>query len=490
MNLEPYILALSSDFERFEAALVDVRGRIAHVERRPVRIASVGSGGVHIDPGHFLSTAFATVRALVQRKPREARRVQAVGIIGRSPSVTLVDASGSRTPFLLAEDEKVRRARESLSAPSDEIRRRVGLASGSLEIPSCMRASAGGTGGGTGKFLTPKDFLKWAMTGECSTDLLDAQKTFLFDLEKRAWSSELGELFGIDMSLLPDILPSEAASGELRGEVAAAMGVKSGLPVSCGMGDWGEYLGSGVWETGDAFEHIGTTGAFYGVLDARPPVETDLEVRPHVREGLYLAGRELLPGGTVLEWLLAKSYLARNGVIDWPAVEDELEAIAAMGSPENVMFFPRLTDGEGQVLKAAFINLLIEDNLTSLIQGLIEGLFFELELVAEELRKLPWRLRAVHTTGQVGFKHAPRRIRAHIYGVRVHAGRTPGANLYSAALVGAVAGGLYPSLEEAREGMLDIDGGTVPDEKIQALYDEHFARWLATRKLLFEPSPS
>lgn len=486
MNLEPYILALSSDFERFEAALVDVKGRIAHVERLSVRIASVGSGGVHIDPGHFLSTAFATVRALVQRKPREARRVQAVGIIGRSPSVTLVDASGSKTPFLLAEDAKVRRARESMSAPSDEIRRLVGLASDSLVIPSCIKASSGGSG----KFLTPKDFLKWAMTGECTTDPLDAQKTFLFDLEKRAWSSELGGLFGIDMSLLPDILPSDAASGTLGDVAARAMGVKSGLPVSCGLGDWGEYLGSGVWEAGDAFEHIGTTGAFYGVLDARPPAETNLEVRPHVREGFYLAGLELLPGGTVLEWLLAKSYLARNGVIDWPSVEDELEATAAMGSPENVMFFPRLTDGAGQVLKAAFVNLLIEDNLTSLIQGLMEGLFFELKLVAEELKKLPWQLRAVHTTGQVGFKHAPRRTRAHIYGVRVHAGRTPGANLYSAALVGAVAGGLYPNLQEARAAMLDSGGGTVPDERIQALYDEHFVRWLAARKRLLELSTS
>ena len=126
----------------------------------------------------------------------------------------------------------------------------------------------------------------------------------------------------------------------------------------------------------------------------------------------------------------------------------------------------------------------IEDNLTSMLQGLMEGLFLELKAVAEELKAMSWDISAVYTTGQVGFKHAPRRTRAHIYGVRVHAGRMPGANLVSAALVGAVAGGAYSTMEEARENMLDIDSGTIPDEKISELYEEQFTNWLKKRDFL------
>jgi sugar (pentulose or hexulose) kinase len=254
------------------------------------------------------------------------------------------------------------------------------------------------------------------------------------------------------------------------------------------MGDWGEYLGSGVWEECDAFEHIGTTAAFYGVVDARPPAELCLEVRPHVKNGLYLAGRELLSGGMCLEWLLRKSYLSRNGVIDWALVDDEFEAIAAMHRPENVLFFARTGGRDGQLLHAAFLDLLIEDNLTSLLQGLMEGIFFELKDVAEQLAAIPWKAKDVYTTGQVGWKHSPRRTRAHIYGVPIHAGRAPGANLVSAALVGAVAGGAFEDIDEARANMLDIGGATQPDEKVRDLYAKHFERWLARRDELIRLS--
>ena len=477
MNVNPQILAVSIDFARLEAALVDSAGAIAHIETAPLPVISRSAGRVFMEPAEVLQTAAAAVRAVAQRKPREARRIAGVGLIGRSPSAALVGDDGPETPFILPADERARRAAESLDCDARQLRAISGLGPERMELPAVMAAF----GDAAGKLLTPKDFLKWALTGAFTTDALDAQRTFLFDLESRGWSAELQRLFGVDRTRLAEILPAEAPAGPLSEKAARAFRLPAGLPVSCGMGDWGEYLGAGAWRPGDAFEHIGTTGAFYGVTDSRPPREAAFDVRPHASPGLYLAGREGLPGGACLEWLLEKSFLTRDGEIDWPRVEDELEAVAAMGKPENVQFFPRLAGGAGQVSHGAFVDLRMSDNLTSLIQALMEGLFFDLKAVAEALASTGWQPRAVYSTGQVGFKHAPRRTRAHIYGAPVHAGRRPGANLVSAALVGAVAAGVYPTLEAAREKMLDIDGGTAPDEHARALYEEHFARWLAAQ---------
>lgn len=481
MEANPQILALSLDFKRMEAALVDSAGRIAHIEAAPMKFVSSGSGTAMLEPADLVRTCAAVVRALCERRPREARRIAGLGLVGRSPSAVPVGPGGARGAFILPGDARALAGRESLQFDEDEVYEAVGLPPERMELPGVFAAFADA---GDVKFLTPKDFLKWALTGEFSTDVLDAQRTCLFDLEKRAWSSELSRVFGVDLARMPDIEPAETAAGGLAREAAATFGLPAGLPVSCGMGDWGEYLGTGAWDPGDAFEHIGTTGAFYGVTDSRPTDGLALEVRPHVKSGLYLAGRERLPGGTCLEWLLEKSFLARNGVIDWPRVEDELEAIAAMGRPENVLFFPRLDGGGAQVSNGAFVNLCMSDNLTSLIQALMEGLFFNLKAVAEELASLNWEPRAVYTTGQVGFKHAPRRTRAHIYGAPVHAGRRPGANLVSAAIVGAVAAGVHPTLEAAREKMLDIDGGTVSDPRAAELYAKQFARWKSMRDAL------
>ncbi|MCD6405972.1 MAG: FGGY-family carbohydrate kinase [Planctomycetes bacterium] len=481
MEQTPYILAISSDFTRLEVGLVDTAGRVAAIQSAPVRLVSKATGQVYIDPLGLVRTAGSAVKALLELKPREARRIVGVGLIGRSPAVCLADTSGPKMPFILPNSADGRQDAASPDVSWDEVYEKTGLTLQHSPIPHVLRNAVAKI---PGKMLTPKDFLKWALTGEFTTDPLDAQRTLLWNLAQREWSADLCGIFGVDADNLPDVVAATSHAGNITSQASRATGLKEGLPVACGMGDWGEYLGAGAFEASDAFEHIGTTGAFYGVTDVRPLPETRLDVRPHVNEGLYLAGREGLPGGTCLEWLLKKSHLARSGEIDWPQAEEELEAAAAMGRPENVLFFPSLSGQAGQVSQAAFLNLHIEDSLTSLIQGLMEGIFFNLKAVAEELRAVPWTFGAVYTTGQIGFKHAPRRMRAHIYGRRVHAGRTPGANTICAALVGAVACGAYATLEEARSGMLNIDGGTSPDEYTKDLYEAHYASWVGTRDFL------
>ncbi len=477
---ESCILAASVDYHRIEAAIVDAAGGILHVETAPLRVAPRMSMHQYIDAGSLVDTFVRVVRAALERKPREARRIEGVGLIGRSLSIAPVTAAGPQAPFILPGDPRMA-ARRKREIPWDAVYEAVGLTSRRCEIPFAMAESVEGR---DGVFCTPKDFVKWALTGRFSTDPLDAQRTFLWDLATREWSRDLARIFGADLDRLPDIMAPTAPAGRVTAGAASATGLKEGIIVSCGMGDWGEYLGTGAFDEGDAFEHIGATAALYGVTTGRPSLDRDLEVRPHVGDGRFLVGREDLPGGTCLEWLLKKTYLARAGEIDWGQVDEELEAVAAMGRPENVLFFPALSEDHGQIKSAAYLNLHIEDDLTSLIQATVEGVFFTLNAVAEELKSLAWTPTRVFTTGQVGFKHAPRRTRANIYGLPIHAGRVPGANVTSAALVGAVAAGLYPTLAQARSAMLNTDSGVRPVEQVQSLYEAHFASWLGTRGFL------
>jgi xylulokinase len=482
MEGNPIILAIGADFARVEAALVDTAGGPPVIETASVKSVSTGQS-VYLDPAHLLNATLHAVGRLTELKPREARRIAAVSLIGRSPTAAYVSTKGPETPFILPTDPRAARARESFGADFSAIYAKVGLTRERCQIPFALAASDTARNA-SAKILTPKDYLRWALTGEFATDPLDAQYTFLYDLASRAWSDELCRAFGIKKSCLPQVVAPTALAGKLTADAARASGLKAGLPVACGLGDWGEYLGAGAFDAGDAFEHIGSTGAFYAVTDKRPDPRFGLDVRPHVSEGLYLAGRQGLPGGACLDWFLKKTFLSRGGEIDWVAVEQELEAAAAMGRPENVLFFPNLSRREGQVADAAFLNLRLEDDLTSILQGIMEGLFYTLKDVAEGLKSLPWTPRAVFTTGQIAFKHAPRRIRANIYGVPIHAGRAPGANVMAAALVGAVAAGVYPTLGDARRRMLNLDGGAVPDPATSAMYGAHFASWVGARNFL------
>ena len=419
MTDEPVILAISVDFQRLEAALVDTNGVILHIEGAPLRALPKVSLHHYLDPASLVDTFARTVNTLLERKPREARRIAGVGLIGRSPSVAPVTSAGPQAAFLLPGDARLK-GKEHSPIPWKRVYELAGLTAQRCEIPFVIDTHEKEK---SAVFLTPKDFVKWSLTGAFSTDPLDAQRTFLWDLEKRAWSDELIAIFGANRAQLPEILPPMAVAGRVTAGAATATGIRAGLPVACGMGDWGEYLGTGAFEEGDAFEHIGATGAFYGVTSKRPAAALGLEVRPHALEGRYLTGREGLPGGACLEWLLKKTYLSHNGEIDWQEVDEELEAVAAMSKPENVLFFPALADGHGQINNAAYLNLRIDDDLTGLLQATTEGLFFTLKAVCEELKSTGWTPKAVFTTGQIGFKHAPRRTRANIYGLRIFGGR-------------------------------------------------------------------
>ena len=482
MEQDPVVLAIGVDFQRVEAALVDTAGGgVIHREQAPVRPV-ISAGTAYLEPAHLVGAVSQAARRLVELKPREARRVAGVSLIGRSHTACLVTREGARTPFVLSEDSRFAAARDAAGIPYDEVYSKTGLTRERCEVPFALAAA--GSPRAAAKLLTPKDYVKWALTGEFSTDPLDAQRTFVWDLAARQWDKELCRIFDIRMSCLPDVLPPTAEAGTITADGARITGLKQGLPVACGMGDWGEYLGSGAHVAGDAFEHIGSTGAFFAVTGRRPADRLGLDARPHVTEGLYLVGRQGLPGGACLEWLLRKTSFTRDGEIDWAQVEQELEAAAAMLRPEGILFFPNLTGGEGQVSNGAFMNLRMDDDLTGFIQAIVEGLFFTLKAVSEKVKPAGWLPKAVFTTGQIAFKHAPRRIRANIYGVPIYAGRTPGANVMAAALVGAVASGVYASIDQARARMLSLDGGALPDRATQALYEAHFASWLGTRNFL------
>ena len=353
MSDDPVILAIGADFTRIEAALVHTSGGgVIHREKAVMKPVSTGRLTLHKSGDAFQRYRTNGKAPHRTQTPRGAKNRRGVAY---RPYARGCPRRGGRpqSEFILPEDERFAEAEKRLQFSAAEVYEQVGLTPERCKVPYAA-AAAGGAKGGT-KVLTPKDYLKWALTGEFSTDALDAQRTFVWDLDKREWSRELCNLFGIPIDSLPAVLEATAPAGRVTAAAARATGLREGLTVACGMGDWGEYLGSGVYEEGDAFEHIGTTGAFYGVTSRRPAAAAGLDVRPHIKPDLYLTGRQGLPGGASLEWFLRKTSLSADGVIDWVAVEQELEAAAAMAQPENVLFFPNLAGGEGQIRRRGLL---------------------------------------------------------------------------------------------------------------------------------------
>jgi len=91
-------------------------------------------------------------------------------------------------------------------------------------------------------FGTPDTWMLWNLTGGIdggvhATDVTNASRTLLMDLETLNWDAELCEAFGVPMSVLPEIRSSSevygtVASSGLRGHLSASCAAPTGAPYS------------------------------------------------------------------------------------------------------------------------------------------------------------------------------------------------------------------------------------------------------------------
>ena len=84
-------------------------------------------------------------------------------------------------------------------------------------------------------FGTVDSYLLWRLTGGAvhATDVSNASRTLLFDLNALAWSDELLETLGVPRALLPEVVPCSGTVGTTRG----VPGLRDGVPIAGLAGD-------------------------------------------------------------------------------------------------------------------------------------------------------------------------------------------------------------------------------------------------------------
>ena len=175
-------------------------------------------------------------------------------------------------------------------------------------------------------FGTVDSFLVWKLTGGARhvTDVTNASRTLLYRLglgEDVDWSAEMCDLFGVPLSLLPEVLPNTAEFG-----VSAEELFGKSLPIRSVAGDQQSALiGQGCLAPGTAKITYGTGAFLVANSGIAKPVSAN---RLLGTVGYELAGQgamalegSIFNAGTVVKWLRDDL-----GLVDSAA---ETEAVAA-----------------------------------------------------------------------------------------------------------------------------------------------------------------
>ena len=118
------------------------------------------------------------------------------------------------------------------------------------------------------KVLLPGDFIALRMTGDATTSIPALSEGIFWDFKEDALSEELFTYFGFDKKIIPAIQPVFSAHGGLKADIAQALSLKKGIPVTYKAGDQpNNALSLNVLEPGEVAATAGTSGVIYGVSD-------------------------------------------------------------------------------------------------------------------------------------------------------------------------------------------------------------------------------
>lgn len=321
----------------------------------------------------------------------------------------------------------------------------------------------------------PVSFLVEALTGARTMSHSLASTTMLYDLHKRDWSDGLGELFGTRRSELPALAAETAVAEGLSAAGAELTGLPAGLPVAVGTGDdFSNLIGCGVTAPGVAAVSLGTAEVV-GTLHDKVVIDPQMLVETH----RFIGGTTHLgnPG-----WLSGGAVRWAAGVLGAPD-DAAFMALAAEAEPGcgGLVFLPALTGAMAPKwlaeARGSFVGLTTSHGRAEMARAVLEGNAFAMRDVLDRLVALGAKIDHVRLAGGGARSTLWAQMRADLMQLPVEALTASDASATGAAVLAAVAAGLYPDVAAAAAA-LDLKAETIaPDAGRAAVHDEAYRRY-------------
>jgi glycerol kinase len=332
------ILAIDQGTTGTRCLVVDESLRVIGSGYAELRQSFPQPGWVEHDPEEIWRAVLDTAAAALAAAGVRAAELTAIGITNQRETTVVWERTTGRPVYPAIVWQDRRTAERCLELPVALVRERTGLvpdpyfSATKLEwvLARAQRPQRELC------FGTVDAWIVWQLTkgGAHVTDVTNASRTMLLDLERGAWDDELLGLFGVDASLLPAVTRSS-------GVVAEAELLGARVPVAGIAGDQQAALfGQACFAPGEAKATYGTgcfllanTGGTPGpVVDGL--LRTSAAVPPQASPQFATEGSALVAGAAV-QWL-------RDGLGVIEAA-GETEALAtSVGSTGGVVFVPAL----------------------------------------------------------------------------------------------------------------------------------------------------
>jgi glycerol kinase len=348
-----YVGAVDQGTTSTRFMVFDHSGSVVGVDQKEHEQIYPKPGWVEHDPMEIIARTHDVIDGGLEKAGITASDLAAVGITNQRETTVVWDRTTGKPIYnaLVWQDTRTQGVVDELSADGgqDRFREKAGLplatyfsgtkAKWLLENVEGARAKAEA---GDLLFGNIDTWVIWNLTGGMDggvhvTDVSNASRTMLMNLETLDWDDELLEAFGIPRSMLPTIQPSSAVYGQLKGTL-------EGISVAGDLGDQqAATFGQAAYDIGDAKNTYGTgnfmllnTGT--EIVPSKSGLLTTLGWKLGDQPAIYCLEGSIAITGALVQWLRDNLGLIKSS----PEVEDLAKTVEDNGGTYFVPAFSGL----------------------------------------------------------------------------------------------------------------------------------------------------
>lgn len=488
-----------------KAVAFSLSGRQIAASSVPNQYVTRADGAAFQPLGRTWSDCTQTLRDLCAKIDGLARRVLAVAVTGQGDGTWLVGADDAPVTdgWLWLDARAALTVRMLRKLPADRARF---VATGTGLAACSQGAQIAHMAATTPEILDRaevalhcKDWLYLNLTGVRATDPSEASFTF-GNFRTRCYDDTVIEALGLTQrrDLLPPIVDGTEITHPLSFKAAAATGLLAGTPVCLGFVDIVcTALGAGI-HTGQAdaaCSIIGSTGMHMRATkteDVRLNSEGTGYVIALPLPGLVAQIQSNMAATLNIDWILrlAGDLIAEMGhQVPQADLVARIEHWLAVSKPGTLIYYPYISEaGErgpfvNPDARAGFVGLSSGHRFPDLLRALVEGLGMATRDCYGAMGGMPAELRL---TGGATRARSLRAVLAAAVGAPVRISAREEAGAAGAAMMAAVAVGVYPEMESCITEWVSpmLGPAEAPDAAMIEIYNGMFPVYLAARRAL------
>lgn len=458
--MKKYVLAIDQGTSSSRAVVFDRNGNPLSVCQKEFPQHFPKPGWVEHNPMDIWSSESSVMAEALTSIGANASEVAAIGITNQRETTVVWDAVTGKPicNAIVWQDRRTSTYCDSLKASglTEMIREKTGLIIDAYfsaskirwileNVPSAREKAEKGEL----RFGTVDSWLIWNMTGGRAhiTDVTNASRTMLFNINTLQWDEGLLELFGIPLSMLPDV----RSSSEIYGTTSILGGE---IPIAGIAGDQQSALFGQMCTEPGAVKNTYGTGCFLLMNTGEAPIVSKNNLLTTIAWKIcgkvnYALEGSIFVAGSVVQWLRDGLGIIRSS--------SEIEALArSVDNSGGVCFVPALT-GLGapywdQYARGTIVGLTRGTTAAHIARAALEGIAFQTMDIMEAMGKdAGMAIKELKVDGGASNNNLLMQFQADILGVDVIRPKVTETTALGAAYLAGIAVGFWDGVDDVRQ---------------------------------------